>query len=138
MAGSVRVGGNNPKSVWWNDEVKAADKRKEAAWKEVLGARDEYAKERCRKAYKEEKRKVKIFIYQSKKEVNEQFRRKMNQDVKENRKLFWKEVSKENGGKVKISERIKDENDWLALEKPEVRMIWKEYYEDLYNIDTQE
>ena len=31
----------NLKSVWWNNEVKAAVKRKEAAWKEVLGARDE-------------------------------------------------------------------------------------------------
>ena len=41
MYGSVRVGGNSPKRVWWNDEVKAAIKRKEAAWKEVLGARDD-------------------------------------------------------------------------------------------------
>ena len=26
-------GGNNPKSVWWNYEIKAAVRRKEAAWK---------------------------------------------------------------------------------------------------------
>ena len=30
MCGSVRVGGKNPKSVWWNDEVKTAVRRKEA------------------------------------------------------------------------------------------------------------
>ena len=47
----MRVGGRNPKSVWWN-----AVKRKEAAWKEVLGARDE---ERYMEGYREEKRKVK-------------------------------------------------------------------------------
>ena len=47
--------------------------------------------------YKEEKRKVKRHIYQSKKEVQEQFRRKVNQDVNGNRELFWKEVSKANG-----------------------------------------
>ena len=47
------------------------------------------------KVYKEEKRKVKRCIYQSKKEVQEQFGRKMNQDVNGNRILFWKEVSKE-------------------------------------------
>ena len=35
-----------------------------------------------------------MYIYQSKKEVHEQFGRKMNQDVNGNRKLFWKEVSK--------------------------------------------
>ena len=37
---SVRVGEGSPKSMWWNDEVKAAVKRKVAAWKEMLGARD--------------------------------------------------------------------------------------------------
>ena len=26
----------------------------------------------------------------------------------------------------------------MALEEAEVRKIWKEYYEDLYNIDSQE
>ena len=54
--------GKNPKSVWWNDEVKATLRRKEADWKEVLAASDEEAKERCMKAY----RKVKRCIYQSK------------------------------------------------------------------------
>ena len=43
VSGSVRVGGRNPKRVWWNDQVKTAVKRKEDAWKEVLGARDEDA-----------------------------------------------------------------------------------------------
>ena len=50
-------------------------------------------------AYKEN-RKVKRCIYRSKKEVNEQFGRKMNQDGNGNRKLFWKEASKVNEGKV--------------------------------------
>ena len=26
----------------------------------------------------------------------------------------------------------------MVLEEAEVRRVWKEYYEDLYNIDTQE
>ena len=41
-------------------------------------------------AYREEKRKVKRCIYQSKEKVNEQFGRKMNENVNVNRKLFWK------------------------------------------------
>ena len=44
----------------------------------------------------------------------------MNQDVNRNRKLFWKEVSKANGRKVENSNRIKDGNGRLVLEKPEV------------------
>ena len=62
-------------------------KRKKDVWKQELGARDKAAKERCMEAYREMKRKVKSCIYQSKKEVNEQFCREMNQDVNGNRKL---------------------------------------------------
>ena len=36
------------------------------------------------------------------------------------------------------SNRIKDGNGRLALEEVEVRKIWKKYFENLYNIDTQE
>ena len=46
-AREARVEGNNPKSVWWNDEIKVAVRKKEAAWKEVLAASNEGAKERC-------------------------------------------------------------------------------------------
>ena len=84
-------GGGNPKSVWWNDETKAAVRRKEAAWKVVLAASDEETKERCMEAYREEKREIKRCIIQSKMEVNKQFGRKMNEVVNGNRKLFWRE-----------------------------------------------
>ena len=47
-------------------------------------------------------------------------------------------MSKVNEGKVEISNRIKDGNGRLVLEEAEVRRIWKEYYEGLYNIDIQE
>ena len=72
------------------------------------------------------KRKVKRCIYQSKKAVQEQFGRKVNQDLNGNRKMFWKEVSKANGGKVENSRRIKDEDGTLVLEEAELRRIWKE------------
>ena len=77
--------------------------------------------------YKKEKRKVKRCIYQSK-GVRGQFGRKINQDVNGNRKLFWKEVSKVNGGKVENSNSIKDGNGSLVLEEAEVPRIWKVYY----------
>ena len=89
VCGSVRVGGKNPKSVWWNDEIKAV------VGKGVLTANNEETKERCLEAYREEKRK-------SNKKVNEQFRRKMSEAVNGNRKLFWNEVSNAEGGKVRV------------------------------------
>ena len=71
------------------------------------------------------------------KDVNKQFGRKINEDLNGNRKLFWKEVSNATGGKVEICSRIKDGNGRLVLGDVEVRRIWKEYFEGLYNIDTQ-
>ena len=53
VCGSGRGWAKNPKSAWWNDEIKAAVRRKEVAWKEVLGASDEEAKDRCMEAYRE-------------------------------------------------------------------------------------
>ena len=57
MCGSVRVRGKNLKSVWWNDEIKAAVRRKEASWKGVLAVSDEKA--RCME-HAEKKKKVYI------------------------------------------------------------------------------
>ena len=47
------------------------------------------------------------------------------------------EGGKSNGGKGQNCNRINDGNGSLALEKVEMRSIWKEYFENLYNIDTQ-
>ena len=41
--------------MWWNNEIKAAVKGKEAAWKEMLATSDEEAKERCMEVYREER-----------------------------------------------------------------------------------
>ena len=69
--------------------------------------RDKAPKERCIAAYKQEKRKVKRCIFPSK---NEQFGRKINQIVGGNRKIFWKDESKANGGKVESCIRIRNRN----------------------------
>ena len=57
--------------------------KKEAAWKEVLAASNEEAKEKCMGSYREEKKKVKRFIYPSKKNVW-----MINHDIIGNKKLF--------------------------------------------------
>ena len=66
--------------------------------------------------YKEEKIKVK----RCKKEVQEQFGRKMNQEVNGNKKCFWIEVCKTSGGKVENYSRIKNGKMKLALEEIKV------------------
>ena len=60
----------------------------------------------------------------------------MNENVNGNRKLFWKEVSNANGGKVESCSRIKDGNERLAQGEDIERKIWEEYFEFLYNRDS--
>ena len=100
VCGSVRV---RKRNIWRNDVLKVAVERME-----ILGARNEAAKERCMEVYKEEKRNVKRCIYFIKRRVNEKFGRNMSQDVIGSRKLFWKKVIKVNGRKVNSCSRIRD------------------------------
>ena len=78
--------GKDPKECVLEDEIKAAVRRKEAAWKWVLESSDEETKERYREEYREEKRKVRRCIFQNKMKVNERSGRKMNEDVNGNRR----------------------------------------------------
>ena len=99
---------NGGKSVWWNNEIKAAVRRKESVWKGVLAA----SKSDKRKMYGSVQRgeKVNRRIIQSKNKVNKQLGRKMNEDVNGNRKLFWKEISNAKGEKVESCSRVKGGN----------------------------
>ena len=45
----------------------------------------------------------------------------MNEDVNENRKLFWKEASNAKGGKVESCSRVKDGNGSLVQRHDKVR-----------------
>ena len=65
-----------------------------------MAAGDEETKERCMETYREEKRKSKTYIYQSRKKLNEHFGRKTNEDVNGNRKLFLTQVINAKRGKV--------------------------------------
>ena len=55
--------------------------------------------------------------------MNEQFGRKMNQNVSGNKKLFLKKVSKINGRNMDSNSRISDGNGSLAIREDKVRMI---------------
>ena len=48
------------------------------------------------------------------------------------------EGSKANRRRVKGCSRIKDRNSRLSLREDEVRRMWMNYFEDLYNIGAKE
>jgi hypothetical protein len=134
ICGSAKVGNRNVNSEIWCDEVKQAINRKKEAWLKVLQAKDEILKERYMEEYKEERRKTKKCINKRKKEVNEQFGRKMNGDVQGNRKLFWKEVKKiKKDNKVNL-QKIMDRNGTFVTDDLDVRRVWREHFESLHNV----
>ena len=53
VCGLMRMWGKNLTSMWQNEEVKAVVEIKEAAWQEVMGARDKVAKDRSLQGRKE-------------------------------------------------------------------------------------
>src|SRR5678816_3272894 len=115
-----------------------AVKGKKEAWLNVLKANDEDSKERCLELYKEEKRNTKRCIRRRKQEVNEQFGRRMNEDIQGNRKLFWKEARKvknENKGNLL---RIMNRDGAFVTHEMDVRGVWKEHFENLHNINSNE
>ena len=61
----------------------------------------------------------------------------MNQHVNGKLEVVF-EGGKRNGGKVECCSRIKDGNGRLALGEGEVQRIWKDYFDDHFNIDSQE
>ena len=98
----------NPKSAWWNDEIKTVVRRNESAWKKVLTAVKRQNKDVWKRT-KKRREMLKCVYIRARKKVNEEFGRKMNEDVNGNSKLFWKEVSNAEGGKVEICNRIRME-----------------------------
>src|SRR5678815_963144 len=62
----------------------------------------------------------------------------MNGDLQGNRKLFWKEARKvknENKGNLL---RIMNRDAAFVTDEMNVRGVWKEHFENLYNIDSNE
>ena len=49
-----------------------------------------------------------------------------------------KEVDKVNGEKVENCNTIKDRTGKLVVAEDNVQKTWREYFEDLYNMDTEE
>ena len=73
--------------------------------------------------YRYWKRKVRELINASKQQMDEDFGRKLSEDFSVNKKLFWKEVKRERGGKEGNSIRVKNEDGRLIGKKAAIGML---------------
>ena len=72
--------------------------------------------------------------------MNEQFGRRMNEDVQGSRKLFWKEVRKiktESESKGNL-QRIMNRDGNFVMNETDVKRVWREHFENLHNFGRNE
>ncbi len=70
----------------------------------------EKVKARRKSEYRDWKNRVRELIKESKRRVDEEFGRKLSQNFRENKKLFWKEVKKVRGGERSGAVRMRGED----------------------------
>lgn len=138
VCGVARVGKRKLNAEWWSEDVRSAIEKKSQAYASTLQNVSREERERRIHEYKKAKNEVKRIIKRSKREANENFGKKLSQDVNGNRKLFWKEVKKvKNEGKESCM-GVKGKNGRVLVSETEIKERWKEYFVELYNVGTQE
>ena len=134
VCGVASVGKRRFNTEWWSDEVRRAIEEKREAYLRWLKNGSEQD-DRWEDEYKNAKSRVKRLIKKKKKEANESFGKKMNEDAIGNRKLFWKEVKKARNSERNSCVSVKDGSGRALSGEEEVKKRWKEYFEQLYNVD---
>jgi len=138
VCGCSKTGRRKKGSEWWSDEVKKGIEKKEDAWKKVLQSGGQEIREQRMEEYKRVKKEVKMIVRKSKKEANENMGKRMTNDMNGNIKLFWKEVKKARGCVANGSEKVKDASGRMLLRDNDVKERWKEYFEELLNVEMQD
>ena len=127
-----RMGGNRRKgSEWWDDEVKKAVEEKKRAFKDWLQSRTREAYER----YKEKRRETKHRLKEAKRRADMKWGKKMTENFRDNKKMFWKEVKRGREVKSSREEKVKDADGEVKTEEGAVRGRWAEYFRELLNVE---
>ncbi len=115
-------------------EIKTAVEEKRKAYKKMLqrNVPDEMREQRKRE-YRDSKALVKRLVRGSKERVDKEFGRKLLKEYVENKKLFWREVRKEMGGRKSEAYRIRRSDAVIVRRNEEIREVWKSHFEKVIN-----
>ena len=109
--------------------MKEAVRKKKQAYVKCLGVRGDARWEE----YKRERRRVKVVVREAKREADVRWSVNLIDKFREKSKMFWKEVRRVRGERVKVSEEIQD-NSGELVRGEEVGRVWKDYFEKLLNV----
>ena len=122
-------GGDNKKTKWWNEEIKAAVAEKKKVYRAWLQNRSEDNTQ----AYRVIKRKVKDLVKKAKDEDWKKFGEDLEKAGQERNKKFWTTIKNiRNGERKQTCGSILDSTGNLVVEKTQILGRWKEYFEGLF------
>ena len=127
--GHKTICGPSKRTAWWNDEVKQKVKEKKVAWKKYLATK----RNEDREDYRTKCQKAKEEVQKSKQRQWEMFGEKLEDNFKENQKLFWGAVKRCRRGNQCPTRHVKNNQGVLIKDDEKILEVWKEYFQSLHN-----
>jgi hypothetical protein len=129
-----RAGGRKKEKAtrWWNDRVRSAVREKRQAWQKYEWQRTNDNE----KEYKELKKNVEFVVSEEKEKSMAELAEKLEIDFEANKKMLYGIIK----GKRERREDVmsmKDDKGELICDAREVLRIWKEYFENLLNVQSE-
>ena len=131
ICGTTRINNNKKQTAWWNQNIRSEISVKKQIWKNYLRDKntDTYRK------YKEQRKKVKQLVLDAKRQSWEEFGNNIEQNYKNNQKLFYKVIKNAKKNKIHTM-NIKNKQGKVLHTKDDILERWKEYFEDLLKTNT--
>lgn len=134
ICGITATGGGRKQTRWWNSDIQEQVKIKKRRWREYLQGRTNDAYE----IYKRQRTAVKEMIASAKRRAWEEFGEKMERDSKGNQKLFFRVLKNLRRGKQGCMGRVRDRQGRIVNEEEEIMKRWREYFEELLNVEDDQ
>ena len=135
IIGKKRVGGGRRKrTAWWNDEVKAAVKLKNKKYRNWMKIRTE----NNRNEYVNARNMAEEIKRRAKNESWIKLGGELREDMNGNRKLIYGMAKAMRGNKEPENFVIRSKEGEPLLEEGEVADRWREYFEELLNVEEEE
>ncbi|XP_047112420.1 uncharacterized protein LOC124789170 [Schistocerca piceifrons] len=117
---------------WWDDTTNQAVRRKNGAWRKWWKTKND----EDRKRYIEEKKKCKEIVETAKKKAWEEYTKKLEEDVKSNKKMFYKMMkNKRKASEVPV--KMETEDGTIIEDSGNIKDLWKEHFKKLLNAEEQ-
>lgn len=125
--GTIRETHNRKQTHWWNAEVKVEVKKKKQKWKKYLNTKngDDY------EDYKRQRKIVKEAIKKSKERTWEEFGNTLEENFKENQKLFYRTLKCCKNRQQPTLKQLHDKQGRILKKEDEIIKRWKEHFEEL-------